>query len=334
LLTALAAGALLALVPWPRPWVEHAFSRGIFPVTSHLLAPWVGAAPFSVTLALAAALPVAALATLITATGRARFGRRLFRYWLPWAFALSLLGFTLVWGLAYRRASLASLLGVPATAPTAAQVTAAQDRLLATLAEAAASAAPGPDDVAAAARCVSAEVGRLTGVSVAVPQRVKPLPAGTLLRSGFAGVTSPWLLEPHVDAGLPDVAKLATATHELTHAAGFAGEADTDALAVLAGLRCGDPAVRYALALHALEGLAQGMPRAQTRRLLTELPQRARDDLSAAAAASARYRLPWLERAASAAYGTYLKGRGVSAGMADYGLATTLVVQALARGLR
>lgn len=334
LLTALALGALLALVPWPAPWVEPAFSRGLFPVTSHLLAPVVGAVPFSLTFATLAALAAAALSTLATARGRSRFRCRLLRYWLPWSLAGALLGFMLVWGLAYRRSSLAALLGVPITAPTVAQVELAQQRLLAALYASADSAPPGPEDVSAAARCVAAEVQRVTGVRVAVPGRVKPLPAGSLLRAGFAGVTSPWLLEPHVDAGLPPVAMLATATHELTHAAGFAVEADTDALAVLAGLRCSDPAVRYALALHALEGLAGGMPRGAATRLTEVLPQRARGDLRAEAAASERYRLPWLQRAASAAYGTYLKGRGVSAGMADYDRATSLVVQALAHGLR
>lgn len=333
-LVVLAAGALLTLVPWPTAWVERAFARGLFPVTSHVLAPLVGAVPFSLTLSLAALMVAAALATLATPQGRSRFGRRLVRSWLPWALALALLGFVLVWGLAYRRAQLSTLLALPDAPPTHSQVVAAQRLLLAALAGASSSPAPGPADVAAAARCVSAEVARVTGARVAVPRRVKLLPPGSLLRAGFAGVTSPWLLEPHVDAALPPVARLATATHELTHAAGFAREADTDALAVLAGLRCDDPAVRYALALHGLAGIAAGLPAAPARRLLAALPQRARNDLRAAREASARYRLPWLERAASAAYGTYLKSRGVSAGMADYGRATTLVVQALTHGVR
>ncbi|MEJ2665524.1 MAG: DUF3810 family protein [Deinococcales bacterium] len=174
-------------------------------------------------------------------------------------------------------------------------------------------------------------MAQLTGTRVDVPTRVKWLPPGTLLRAGFAGVTSPWLLEPHVDAGLPPVARLATAAHELTHAAGFAREADTDAVAVLAGIRCDDPAVRYALALHALSSLAAGMAPDAAAALVKALPPRARGDLQALDSAVARYRLPWLQRATDAAYGTYLRSRGVSGGMADYGRAITLVVQALTR---
>jgi len=324
-------GALLALVPWPASWVEPLFSRGLFPVTSRLLAPLVGAVPLSLTGTLAAAAVVAALATLLTPRGRARFGARLLRSWLPWAAAVLLLGFTLVWGLAYRRDTLAQLLRVPAAPPTLAQARVAQARLLAILRATSGSPVPGQADIAAAAGCVGDEVQRLTGTVVGVPRRVKWLPAGTLLRAGFAGITSPWLLEPHVDAGLPPVARLATATHELGHAAGFAREADTDALAVLAGLRCNDPSVRYALALHALAGLAAGLPQPLGQRLLASLPRRARRDLASLDAAALHYRLPWLQRAASATYGTYLESQGVSAGMADYGRAISLVVQALAR---
>lgn len=329
-LALLALGAVLALVPWPAAWVERAFSRGLFPVTSHVLAPIVGAVPFSLTGVLAAALVVALLVGWLVDRRGARFRRRLICVGVPWLAAVLLLGFMLTWGLAYRRDPLATLLDVPATPPTPAQTSAAQADLLAVLQGSVASPTPSAADVAAAARCVRREVVRLTGVRVAVPARVKLLPAGTLLRAGFAGVTSPWLLEPHVDAGLPPVARLATATHELTHAAGFAREADTDALAVLAGIRCADPAVRYALALHALASLAAGMPPAAAARLVEALPPRARNDLRALDAAAARYRLPWLQRATDVVYGTYLRSRGGS-GMADYGRAITLVVQALTR---
>jgi hypothetical protein len=324
----LALGVAVALIPWPEPWVERFFARGLFPFTSRLLAPWVGAVPWSLTGALAAALLLAVLVSLPSRAGR----RFLLRGLLPWAAAVLVLGFSLVWGLAYRRAPLAELLGVPATVPTGAELATAQARLLSVLTGSVDSAPPVQADVTAAGRCVAREVQRLTGSRVSVPRRVKALPPGSLLRLGFAGVTSPWLLEPHVDAGLPPVARLATSTHELTHTAGFAREADTDALAVLAGLRCDDPAVRYALSLHALDLLLVSLPEAARQPLLAALPPRALQDLRAASAAAARFRVPWLERAATAAYGTYLRSRGVHAGMADYGRATILVVQALAHG--
>ncbi|MEJ2287534.1 MAG: DUF3810 family protein [Deinococcales bacterium] len=328
-LVVLAAGIALAVIPWPEPFIEARFARGLFPVTSHVLAPVVGTVPWSLTLTLVLALVAAVLISLVTRAGR-RFLRRAL---LPWAAALLVFGFMLVWGLAYRRATLAQLLDLPPGTVTEGELSTARARLLAVLRSSADSPAPSAADVAAAGRCVEREVERLTGSRVAVPSRVKLLPPGTLLRFGFAGVTSPWLLEPHVDAGLPPVTRLATATHELTHAAGFAREADTDALAVLAGLRCNDPTVRYALAVHGIDLLLVALPQKSAQRLLAGLPGRTLQDLRAASEAAARYRVPWLQRAATATYGTYLKSRGVTAGMADYGRATTLVVRALARGL-
>ena len=321
-------GLAIALVPWPQAWVERRFAGGLFPLTSRLLAPWVGAVPWSLTGALAGAWLVAALLALLTPAGR----RWLVRVLLPWSTAALILGFSLVWGLAYRRAPLATILGLAASAPDAAQLASAETQLLTAVRASAASPSPTAADVGEAARCVVAEVRRITGVTVAVPRRVVLLPAGTLLRSGFAGVTSPWLLEPHVDAGLPAVARLATAVHELTHTAGFAREADTDALSVLAGLRCPDPAVRYAVALHGVGLLLAALPVQQRGQLVADLPARAIDDLRAADAAAARYRVGWLERASTTAYGQYLRSRGVAAGMADYGRALTLIVQALAHG--
>jgi energy-coupling factor transporter transmembrane protein EcfT len=325
----LALGIALAVIPWPEAFVETTFARGLFPVTSHVLAPLVGAVPWSLTATLALALVVVGVASLPGAAGR-RFLRRAL---LPWSAALLVVGFMLVWGLAYRRATLAQLLGLPPGPVTTAEIATARARLLAVVRSTEASAPPRAADVAAAGRCVAREVERVTGSRVDVPSRVKLLPAGTLLRFGFAGVTSPWLLEPHVDAGLPAVARLATATHELTHTAGFAREADTDALAVLAGLRCNDPAVRYALAVHGIDLLLTALPPGDARALVAALPERALQDLRAASEAAVRYRVPWLQRAATATYGTYLRSRGVSAGMGDYGRATTLVVKALARGL-
>ncbi len=328
-LALLALGVAALLVPWPQPWVERFSARGAYPLATHLLAPAVGAVPWSVTLTLVATWLAVVIASLPRPSGR----RWLLRGLLPWSAAVVVLGFSLGWGLEYRRDTLAALLALPSGPPDAAQVASAETLLLQTLRATDGSPPAGPSAVRAASACVVDEVRRLTGVTVALSPRVKLLPAGSLLRLGFAGVTSPWLLEPHVDAGLPPAAFLATATHELTHAAGFAREADTDALSVLAGLRCADPAVRYAVALHALDLLLAALPSPQRQALAEQLPPRAVADLRAASDAAAHFRVAWLEHAATGAYAGYLRSRGVSAGMADYGRALTLVVQALAHGV-
>ncbi len=329
-LATLASAVALLVVPWPGAWVEAIFGRGLMVASSHLLAPTVGRVPWSVSGILLALAAVALAAALASRAGRSALRRR-----LPGILVGLLLSFSLVWGLGYRRAPLAQLLALPPGAPDAADVRAAADTLIGVLRETA-SASPGPSEAATsearAAACIAAEVRRLGGANVAVPPIAKPLPPGSLLALGFGGVTSPWLLEPHVDAALPPAARLATAAHEMAHAAGFAREADTDALAVLAGLRCGDAGVRYAVALHAVSGLLAGTPRPQRDALAARLPQRARADLEALAVAARRYRSDWASRAATRVYDAYLKGRGVRAGMADYDRATDLVVRALAAG--
>src|SRR5690606_28706821 len=99
---------------------------------------------------------------------------------------------------------------------------------------------------------------------------VKTVPPGALLTVGFSGVVSPWLLEPHVDPAFPPAALTVVALHELAHTAGFAREAEAEAVALLAGLGCDDPAAAYAAAVRAAagggaggirSGVARGRPR-------------------------------------------------------------------------
>jgi hypothetical protein len=278
---------------------------------------------------LTGALAVTLLAAWLAATALPRTRRHRGRGALALLVGLAVL-FGLAWGEAYRRAPLESLLDLGDAPPTRAQAAAAADALLRSLPS-----PPTPEAsearLRAARRCVAREVLRATGTRVAVPYRVRALPPGALLTFGFAGVTLPWLHEPYVDGALPPPAFLAAATHELVHAAGFAREADTDALAVLAGVACDDPAVRYALALHALAGIAASLPAGPRTDLLARLPERARQDLRNEAAAAARYRVGALARRATGLYGTYLKSQGVARGMADYGRATSLVILALTR---
>ncbi len=313
----------LAVAPWPTALIERLYARGLYPLLSRALAPLVDATGVSLTLSLLAAWVLVSLGTLASRRVRRRFVPNVLAAMLGLA-----VSFLWMWGLAYRREPLQALLGLGDEPITSAQAAAAVDALLPDLASPRAGTTR--DRVAAAGRCVESEVARVSHAFVPVPRRVRTLPPGALLAFGFSGITSPWLHEPHVDGGLPQVAFVATAAHELAHAAGFAREADTDALAVLAGLSCDDPGVRYALALHAVELIAGAVPADARTPLLERLPDAARTDLDAIAAAAARYRVGPLAGGAARVYGGYLKSQGVQAGMADYDRATALVIRALA----
>ncbi len=337
----------------PVSWIDGAWLRQVYPAMSRVSAGMIDVLPVSPTL-LSAVLLLALLLLALTRLPR-RDGTAAHRWQLGLAYlavavmALGL-GFELSWGLAYRRSPLQSHLSLPQRAPNASELRVAFEHL----AEVAADNAPtdGVDlawedpwlasAVPAAALCV-ADLDRLLGgrlSALRLPQRVRALPAGTLLRGGFAGIHLPWWREPLVDAGLPPVAALAAATHELSHAAGWAREAETDAFAIVAGLRCHDERVRFAAAT---QGLALLWAEVQRTVGVGDLERQAvadlRNALPAAVSAAwqadreaqARYLDAGFARGNQAVYDGYLRLQGVEAGMADYGRAAVLLTPMLLR---
>lgn len=342
------AGALwLAARLAPAAWVDGPWAQGLLPLASRAARPLLEALPAS-----ASALSVASLLLALAALALRRP-----RAWLVWALAL-LVGagatFELAWGVAYRRTPLERHLGLPERAPDLLDGSRAADLVLA-VAAGAAPIEPAALDLdapwpagswAAATACVAAADALVVGraAPLPLPRVVRRLPAGTLLAGGFGGVVGPWWREPHVDGGLPPAAARATALHELVHAAGWAREAETDALAVLAGLACPDREVRFAAAVHALALLRaevgrlgpappEAAPGTTAEALLERLataPDAVRHAQAAAREAAARHARPALQRAAGAGYDAYLRAQGLEAGIADYGRAGTVVVAALA----
>jgi hypothetical protein len=192
--------------------------------------------------------------------------------------------------------------------------------------------------VAAASRCVADTDALLTGRRLTLPPTVRVTRPGLLLRAGYAGISLPWLLEPYVDGGLPAAARLSVASHELAHTAGWAREADTDAVAVLAGLTCGHDWVRYAAALHGLEAVRRSLQpllaagteeQRRVRAALEALPDAALRDREAQVDASRRWRQPTVAGLVTIVYDGYLRSQGVAAGVADYDAAGALVASAL-----
>ncbi len=323
-------------------WLESRWFAGPWPIWPALTARAHAAVPFSLTLSLLLGI---SLCLLVWALWRPPRWRRALLALFGLA-ALLALSFVPAWGAAYRRAELADKLDL---APGGAEVRVLSSALqglaerveadaphaaLAELAEPAAL----DEALAAAARCVREADSYVTGRPVAVPNRVRSLPPGSLLRGGYTGIALPWLLEPHVDGSLPSAARLATGIHELTHAAGWAREADTDALAMLAGLSCDHPWVRYATALHSVSLVGSSLrpllsessaERAALEALLAGLPDAAHADQEALRDAVRRWRRPLVARAVTTVYDAYLRSQGVSAGVADYAAAGALIAAAL-----
>ncbi len=337
----LALNALLLLAP--PAWLERVWFASVWPLWPASTALLQALVPWPITVPV---LLLLSLGLVVWAAWRPPRGRRVVLTILVWTTLLAAT-FVPTWGAAYRRVPLATTLELATTGAQRDTLLVALEQLV----ERVGSDAPTrplaleidraalDDAVAAAARCVASADAFVSGREVALPTSVRRLREGTLLRTGYAGISLPWLLEPHVDAGLPTAAWLTVATHELTHAAGWAREADTDALSVLAGLRCGHPWVRYASALHGVQVVSTSLrplvsdgsaEEARMRSALAALPAVAHDDRAALRAAVDRWYAPTVAHAVSRVYDGYLRSQGVSDGIADYAAAGALVGAALA----
>lgn len=346
-LAALASASLVGLVAWllvaPATWIEAVWLHDAWP----LWAAGTSRLHSATSLPLTVIVVLVGLAlTLAMALSRPPHWRRGGLALLAW---IALLGLTFVpaWGASYRRAPLAQTLGLADDAATVPVLLEAFERLAArvhadaperSLAVSADAASLGVA-VAAAARCVTQADAVVSGRVIALPTRVTALPAGTLLRAGYGGIALPWLLEPHVDQGLPPAARLAVATHELAHAAGWAREADTDALALLAGIGCDHDWVRYTSVLAAMQAVrssllplvdAGSVERARVDAALAALPAAARDDRAALATAVGRWYRPGFAHGVTTVYDAFLRSQGVETGVADYDASGALVAAALA----
>jgi hypothetical protein len=329
--------ALWFLVPWPAAWIEVSYSRTLYPAIARALIPTTAALPFSLAALLVILLP---LVWLIVSWQQLRRGRG----WWPklgrvayatlWFVALIAFGFVVTWGANYRRQPVEVLLGLQAEPIAQADAEALLAYLAGVIREHADAAADSAAALAAASIALQGVTAQLTGVRPVLPRTVKRLPAGTLIRLGSAyGVISPWTLEAHVDGALPEVAVVGVGIHELAHLAGFAGEADTDLIAALAGLQAEHAYARYATALRFWELLSRQLPANRRAELRAQLPERAREDLTAMAAPFAQFRPPpLLQQAQRLSYDAYLRAQGVEAGIADYGRAATLLLWAFHQG--
>lgn len=330
-------GLLLQFVSWPPALADRVYTHGVHPVLSSLTSRLHDAVPLSLAAALAMLFVIVAVLGLLSGRGGRRGAFTLLGWWL----AASAILFPLTFGLAYRTPTLESRLGIgdaaTAVSLTGEQLASAGDAVAVVLNEASdtrqrVGAAGNVDPVEAASRCLAGYLQRtgLPGGS-SLPTVVKGFPDGALLRLGTSGFIYPWLLEPHVDPGLPDEGFLAVALHELTHAAGYAREAEAEALGLLAGLECGDPRVRYAAALSAARSIADALPASSAAAYLALWPAGAEDDWLAIREAHLRYRWAAGADLMRSANDAYLVSQGIAGGIADYSRATTLMALLLLR---
>jgi Protein of unknown function (DUF3810) len=325
-------GAAWLVVPVPNQLVEDVYSRKIFPAFSSVIVRVFDLVPFSIAGVLLIVLPLL-LIFLIVRIWRSRKSRSgKSHLGLLWRVPLGLLAFyglfVLVWGANYRRLPIEALLKLRVDAVTAQQV----DNLAFDLVTTMQQNANAPRDRAKAFTSLRAaleqQVEAINGFKPVLPSQVKSPPVGWLLLLETSGVISPLTLEVHVDAALPEPFFLATATHELAHTAGFAGEADTDLLAALAGLRASDPYARYATAITYYARISGDVTPEVRKRLAAKLPARALEDFKLLREVYAANQNPIAAQVSRSVYNKYLESQGVSAGIRDYSRIARLLAAA------
>lgn len=329
--------ALLQFGPWPTAWSEWLYLTLLYPTVSAVTSRIVDATGLSVSAGLLILLLLIPLLQLLLA-GRKRWS--LAGATLAFSLAALALLFPITFGLAYRLEPLEQRMGL--TSPLSVAQRQALEAWVVAQLELVAAAVPhsteqrwlvDPTTAAAASRCVAATTISFGRSAPQLPQRLKYLPPGSMLRFGFAGVASPWLLEPHVDAGLTPTAALGVALHEFAHSAGFAPEAEAETVGLVAGLFCEDATVRYAAQLRLAGALAAAMPPEAARSYTAAWPLRAVSDVRAAAAAARSYRLERLAQATEGAYALYLQAQGGREGLGEYQRGTELTLRYLAKHL-
>lgn len=338
LVTLLGLLAVLWTVFPPSPdWVERHYANGLYRTLSASLIPVSDLVPFSLTGAIFALLAFVVLALAVRSWRRRRSARDWLRLWSLRAVSASVVLYVLflfVWGANYQRPPLETRLALASSPATAEEVA----DLALHLSRVVSQALPAARDEARALASLRSSLLELVTAweerAVTLPERVKKTPPGLLLTLGNAsGVISPFTLEAHVDGALPAYKYLAVATHELSHLAGYSGEAEADFVAAVAGLRAADAFARYATALSLFETVARQLPDDIYLQVYKTLPAEAVEDLQRTRAVALHYQILPLVRLQTVFYNGYLRAQGVAEGIADYGRVTDLLVAAAREGI-
>lgn len=337
-LFALCAGLVAAWVVTPPPaaWLDRVYGGVIYPAVAGVLVPLTGAVELPVTALLIAALLLWLVLRGVFSkrTGRRAVLRGLWRTLV----AAAVLGalFIVLWGANYGRTPVDERLALSTgVTPEPPETAALAEALAATLRRDAGAPEVWATDLKAARDALRRTTERLEGRPPTLPRHVKRTPPGFLIFTGGAtGVTVPWTLEAYVDRALPYPVALATALHEHAHVAGYAGEAEADFVAALAGLSSENPSVRYGVALHLFLRAAQGLPPERYRAVFDTLPPRPQADIAALSESYRRHRAPQLLAVVQTrVYDRYLRTQRVAAGVADYDRVTLLLLAATRDGV-
>jgi hypothetical protein len=315
------------VVPLPADVVETGYANGLFAALNHAFVAVSNVVPVSIADAeLVFVIVVAVVLWIGGLSGVPHWdrGRKVLRmsiHTLGWA-ALGVIAFELLWGINYRRATVAARIVYDPASVNETTVSAFSERIVGTLNRdvAAAHAERGLDraKLAVAFLPVVGRLGDEWDVALTTPK-------ATLLQpyyqaAGIGGQYSPFSFETLLNTSFLPFEVPRALAHEWAHVAGFTDEGDANYIGTLACLRSDDPLIRYSGAFWTYGDL----PAAQRRRL--KLDPRVIADFRASRIRFERHYVPQLFAIQWRVYDRYLRSNGVSSGVASYGYYLRLLV--------
>jgi Protein of unknown function (DUF3810) len=317
---------IAAAAPLPAAWVEHGYANGFFAALNRVFVPLADRVPIAFSDVEGAGVLIAVVVWWVRAIRRAPRGRKrrtvmaLLAHTAGFV-ALGIVGFELVWGMNYRRATVAARVNYSGARVTDAAVARFSERIVDTLNANVAAAHHETLDrekLRAAFEPLVQRLGDGWDVQVAVPKTTILQPYYDA--AGIGGQYSPFGFETLLNASFLPVEVPRALAHEWAHVGGFTNEGDANYIGTLACLRSSDPLIRYSGAYWTYGEL----PESERRRLW--LDPRVNEDFRLGRERFLRHYKPQIFALQWRFYDRYLRSSGVAGGVASYGQFLKLLV--------
>ena len=334
----IALALVAGLAPIDSHLVERWYSTGVYPVVQRVLTPVSNLLPFAVLDVLAVGAFGVAVVVLVRSVLRARRKKT----WKPvlatfaaliTSGAVIYLSFLALWGLNYRRVSMAERLVLDRDQASSqailelGRMSVAQLNLLHQPAHAEGW-RTSPWRERGMVNAYESVLVRLSDATPAVPGRLKSSLLGPYFRwATVDGMMNPFGLEAIANPDLLPFEKPFVAAHEWAHLAGYADESEASFVGFLTCIRAAAP-VAYSGWLFLYWQINSEVGSADRQHLAAALQDGPRQDIAAIAERVRGGQIPLVRDAGWRVYDQYLKANRVEEGVRSYGLVLTLLARA------
>jgi len=313
-IASICAAVLLALVPFPKVFVERFYSTFLYIHLQRVITSASNLVTFSLFDVLVIAVVAAWVMALVTdIRSTKRVVPRVLVRSVVWASVLYI-AFVCLWGFNYRRVNLKDKLEIDSRS-----VSQEGARLLAATSIEQLNALYGQAHVESPTSGFERAQRELGGVTLAIPGRPKKTLLNPFFRwTGVSGMTDPFFLETLIDDSVLPFERPMVIAHEWGHLAGFADESEASFAGWLTCIH-GSPVDQYSGWLFAFEEMMPMVGDEARSEFVRRLAPGPLHDLRAIAERRRRQVNPGASRISSLVYDRYLKANRIPSGVANYG---------------